>query len=370
MLVNPRSSAARASSTIGIERSVHDGKMPMAGGRSWPPFRQMSELCATLGDMRFRFAVSAPALTSRAAWADELRRLEDAGFDTVVVADHFTEGWAVEPMVALTAAAMETSKLRLQTGVLGNDYRHPVLVHRMAATLDTLSEGRLTLGLGAGWLVSDYERAGIPLDPPGIRIERLEAAVGVLKGLFAGTPLHHDGRHYRIDGLVGRPEPVQRPHPPLLLGGGSPRVLRLAGREADIVSIVASLRAGSLGAHAVADLSAQRVKEKLDWVREGMAQAARCEGDVTLSINHWLVRVTATKSEADTFLGRIAQRNGVDPVLLSESPAVLVGTTERLADVLGERRERFGFAHLQLDAGFPPSDVASLFPLVGRLAGT
>ena len=319
---------------------------------------------------QFRFAVSAPELTAPATWAAELRRLEDAGFDTVVVADHFTEGWAVEPMVALTAAAMETSTLRLQTGVLGNDYRHPVLVHRMAATLDVLSEGRLTLGLGAGWLTSDHEAAGITLDAPGVRVERLEGAVGVIKGLFAGKPLHHEGPHYRIDGLVVRPEPVQQPHPPMLLGGGSPRVLRLAGREADVVSIVASLRAGALGAHAVEDLSAQRVHQKLGWVREGMARARRSEGDVTLSINHWLVRVTSTQAEAETFLERVAQRNGVEPAALAESPAVLVGTTERLADVLVERRDQFGFTHLQLDAGFPPSDVSSLFPLVARLAGT
>jgi probable F420-dependent oxidoreductase len=276
----------------------------------------------------------------------------------------------MEPMVALTAAAMATTTLRLQTSVLGNDYRHPVLVHRMAATLDVLSGGRLTLGLGAGWLASDYQAAGIPLDPPGVRIERLEEAIAVLKGLFDSRPLHHDGSHYRIDGLAGRPEPVQRPRPPFLLGGGSPRVLRLAGREGDIASIVASLRAGALGAHAVADLAEDRVVGKLDWVRDGMASAGRAEGDVTLSINHWLVRVTATEAEADSFLDRVADKNGVTPGLLRRSPAVLVGTVDRLADLLVERRERFGFSHLQLDAGFPPADLPSLFPLVSRLAGT
>src|ERR1700730_16437379 len=176
-----------------------------------------------------RFAITAPRLNSVAAWRDQLGQIEDAGFDTVVVADRFTEGWDVEPMVALTAAAMATSRLRLQTGVLGNDYRHPVLVHRMAATLDVVSEGRFTLGLGAGWLRSDYEVAGIPLDPAGIRVTRLEEAVHVLRPLFGPAAVHHDGRHYRINGLTNVPAPVQRPHPPLLLGGGSPRVLRLAG---------------------------------------------------------------------------------------------------------------------------------------------
>jgi probable F420-dependent oxidoreductase len=317
----------------------------------------------------FRFAVSAPALTTRTAWLDEVRRIEAAGFDTIVVADHFTEGWTSEPMVALAAAATATSTLRVQTGVLGNDYRHPVLVHRMAATLDVLSDGRFTLGIGAGWLTSDYEAAGIPLDPAGVRIERLEEAVGLVKALFLGEPVHHVGRHYRVEGLVGLPEPVQRPHPPILLGGGSPRVLRLAGREADIVSIVASLRAGALGTHAVTDLGAELVDQKVAWVREGMAQAGRSGGDVTLSTNHWLVRVTDSADDADAFLERVAGRHGVDPALLRSSPAVLVGTTERLADLLVERRERFGFSHLQLDAGFAPADVGALFPLVARLSG-
>ena len=315
-----------------------------------------------------RFAITAPRLTSVAAWRDQLRQIEDAGFDTVVVADHFTEGWDVEPMVALTAAAMATSRLRLQTGVLGNDYRHPVLVHRMAATLDVVSEGRFTLGLGAGWLRSDYEVAGIPLDPAGVRVTRLEEAVHVIKALFGPDPVHHDGRHYRINGRTNVPAPVQRPHPPMLLGGGSPRVLRLAGREADIVSIVASLRAGALGADSVADLADDRVAEKLSWVREGIAAAGRAPGDVTLSINHWLVRVTDKEADADTFLEKVAAKQGVDPQLLRRSPAVLVGTVDHLVDVLEERQQRFGFSHLQVDAGFPASDIRPLFPLVDRLA--
>jgi alkanesulfonate monooxygenase SsuD/methylene tetrahydromethanopterin reductase-like flavin-dependent oxidoreductase (luciferase family) len=163
---------------------------------------------------------------------------------------------------------------------------------------------------------------------------------------------------------------VQRPHPPLLLGGGSPRVLRLAGRRADVVSIVASLRAGALGSHAVADLSADRVAEKVRWVRDAVAEAGRAPGDVTLSINHWLARVTPTAGEADDVLERMAARTGVPPALLRASPAVLVGTTAQLVDVLLERRSRFGFSHLQLDAGFPPEDVASFAPLVAQLAGT
>ncbi len=316
-----------------------------------------------------RFSVSVPAWDgSLDAWQRDLRRLEDAGFHAVVAADHFTAGWETEPLVTLTAAALSTTRLRVQTGVLGNDYRHPVLVHRAAATLDALSGGRLTLGLGAGWLASDYESAGIPLDAPGTRVERLEEAVAVIKGLFRSQPLQHEGRYYRIDGLRGVPAAVQRPHPPLFLGGGSPRVLRLAGREADIVGIVASLRAGTLGRDSVVDLSRDSVEQKLGWVREGIAASGRSPEDVTIEINHWLVRVTGTEAEADTLLEKLAGRYDVDPQILRESPAVLVGTVAQLVDVVAARHEQLGISYFQLDAGFPPADVESLFPLLEALA--
>jgi probable F420-dependent oxidoreductase len=320
---------------------------------------------------RFEFAVTPPTnLRPVGEWADALRRIEDLGFTTVVVADHFTGGWDVEPMVTLTAAAMATSTLRVQTGVLGNDYRHPVQVHRMAATLDAVSEGRLTLGLGAGWLASDYEAAGLPYDPPGTRVDRLVESIAVIKALFGPEPVDFDGEHYRVRGLQGTPAPVQRPHPPLFVGGGSPRVLRLAGREADVVGVNASLKAGELGAHAVVDLRRERVAEKVGWVLDGAAAAGRRPEDVALEMNHWLVRVTATESEAEDYLARIAARYEVDPSVLAGSPSVLVGTAAHCIDVLQARRDTLGFSHLQLDAGFPPKDLDSLAPIVSALAGT
>ncbi len=275
----------------------------------------------------------------------------------------------MEPMVALTAAATMTSTIRLQTGVLCNDYRHPVLAHRMAATLGRLSEGRFTLGLGAGWLLTDYESAGIPLDDPSVRIERLAESVAVIKALFSGRPVDFRGRHYNITGLVGVPASSDDTRPPIALGGGGPRMLRLAGREADIVSIVASLRSGAITGESAADLSAERVEKKIGWIRDGMAAGGRSADQVTISINHWLARVTPTVSEGKDFLARIAGRNGVPPEALAASPAVLVGTVDELADRLEERRERYGISHLQLDAGVAPSDVDSLMPLVARLAG-
>jgi probable F420-dependent oxidoreductase len=296
-----------------------------------------------------------------------LRAIEAMGISTVVMADHWTDGYDTEPMVALAMAAATTSTLRVQTGVLGNDYRHPVLTHRMAATLQLLSGGRLVLGLGAGWLTTDYETAGIPLDPPAVRVDRLEEAVGVIKGLFRPEPLTHTGTHYRISGLDGLPKVVP---PRFFIGGGRPRVLRLAGREADVVGINAGLREGALGAHAIADFGAERVAEKIAWVAEGAAAAGRSLDDIDLELNHWLVRVTPTVVEAGAFLDRMAARFGIESETLDESPAVLVGTVERLAAKLRADRDRFGINVVQLDAGFHPQRLDDLSPLVEQLAGT
>jgi len=319
----------------------------------------------------FQFAATMPAPSVPLdEWHARLQRLEDLGLSSVVAADHFTGGYTFEPMVALTAAAAATDRLRLQTGVLGNDYRHPVLVHRMAALLDVVSGGRLVLGLGAGWMTSDYDAAGLALDPPGVRVSRFAEAVSVIKGLFAPGPFDFAGEHYTVRALDGLPEPVQRPHPPIFVGGGSPRVLRIAGAEADIVGINASLRAGELGGHAVRDLSVERVAEKIGWARKGAAAAGRDPEALELEMNHWLARVTPTARAADDLLARMGERFDVDPAVLAASPSVLVGTTSQIVDTLQARREQLGISYLQLDAGFPSRDLDAFAPVIEMLAGT
>ena len=195
----------------------------------------------------FRFGVGpgAIALGSAGTWRDFARRIEDLGYATLSVGDHLVGGHG--PVAAIAAAAEATTRLRVGALTFCNDYRHPVVLAQEAATLDLLSDGRLELGIGAGWMRADYERAGIPLDPAGERVERLAEAITVIKGCFAGEPLTFDGAHYRIDGHVGRPAPVQRPHPPILVGGAGPKVLTLAARKADIVGLNVNLRAGHLG---------------------------------------------------------------------------------------------------------------------------
>ena len=321
--------------------------------------------------MTFSFSITAPPLRSPISeWAADVRRVEELGFDEVVIADHFTDGYDTEPMVGLTAAAMTTGRLRLRPAVLGVDYRHPVLVHRMAATLDVVSEGRLTLGMGAGWMTSDYGAAGIKMDEPGVRVSRLAEAITVVKGLFGAEPFTFVGDYYTVRELDGLPKPVQQPHPPFFVGGGSPRVLRLAGREAQIVGVNAGLRAGTLGRHAVVDLSPARMKEKIGWVHEGASRAGKSPDDIILSLNCWLVRVTPDSVTAAEFLDRMATQFEITGSELGASPAVLVGTVDAICEKLATSRREYGLSHIQLDAGFHPKRLDSIAPIVATLAGT
>ncbi len=319
----------------------------------------------------FRFSTNVPThVETLAKWKDALRRIEDSGYSAVAIADHFTGGYTMEPIVALTAAAMSTTTLRLQTAVLGNDYRHPVLVHRMAASLDVLSEGRLELGLGAGWMRTDYDAAGLEMDAPGARIDRLEETIAILKGLFTDEPFSYEGKTFRVQDLDGLPKPVQRPHPPLLVGGGGKRMLRLAGREADIAGVNANLRHGRVGADTIRDVSAERVAEKVGWVHEGAVAAGREPQTVELSMAQWLLHVTPSTSDARAFLDAMATRTGVDASWLEAAPGVLVGTIERCVEKLYELRERFGISYIQLESGHRSTRATDdAAPIVAELTG-
>jgi probable F420-dependent oxidoreductase len=313
----------------------------------------------------FRFIAPMPRLDQPPGrWRDAIRRIEDLGFATVSISDHFTRGWVMEPLIAMTAAAESTERLRVLSLVLNNDYRHPVLVHKAMATLDVLSGGRVELGLGAGWLVSDYQAAGLPYARPAARIERLEESTEILKGLFGAEPFTYTGRHYRISMLDGLPKPVQRPHPPLLIGGGGRRVLSVAGRHADMASVNPSLRDGQVISDLLLDATAGRIDQKVAWVREAAVGAGRWPDDVELHLNLLICQVTGRAGRARQAVSSLVA-DSVDPSLLEESPAVLAGSVAQCVEALQERRERFGISYVNLG-----SDVEAVAPIVGRLAGT
>jgi len=307
----------------------------------------------------FRFIAPMPRFDSPSTWRDQIRRIEDLGFSTVAVAEHVT-GWQMEPVVALTAAAEATSSLRLLSLVMCNDFRHPVMLHKSMAMLDVLSSGRVEIGLGAGWLEDDFHSVGVPMDSAGERVDRLGESLQLLKRLFADVPAAFEGRHYTVRGLDGLPKPVQRPHPPLLVGGGGPRVLRLAARQADIVAVHPRMTAGGLGPEAASDLSAMQVEKKIRLVEKELCSVGRAVEDVEIQFNVYLTEVDGRAPSQSSFNEYLR----ADPELFANSPAVLTGSVDRCCDLLIERRERFGISYIQLK-----SDIETAAPIVARLAG-
>jgi probable F420-dependent oxidoreductase len=306
----------------------------------------------------FRFTVQA----SRLGHPDELRplarRAEDLGAAALTVADHLDDQLA--PLAALMAAADATTTLRIGSMVFANDYRHPVMLAKEAATIDVLSGGRLEFGLGAGWMTEDYRGAGIPMDRPGVRIERMEEALQIITALWGDGPVDFAGEHYRIEGLEGLPKPLQRPRPPIVIGGGGPRVLGLAARYADIVGLNPNLRAGVIDAHAGPSATAAATEAKIAHVR---AQAGERFEQLELQTRIHLAIVT---DDRDTIYDAFAEGFGVTPDEARESPHALVGTVEQIVDDLVERRERFGISTIGLSA----SALDDMAPVIARLAGT
>lgn len=305
----------------------------------------------------FRFGVTAPTVLSGPAWVERVRRIEQLGYSIVHVPDHFRDQLA--PVPALTAAAMATTRLRVGSLVFSNDFRHPVVLAKEAATLDVLSGGRFELGLGSGWLREEYDQAGIPFDAPGRRIERLAEAVAIVKGLLAGERVTLTGRHYAIVGLEGRPHPVQRPHPPILIGGGGQRTLSLAAREASIVGLVPRARRDGGGLDR-ADFGEAALRQKIDWVR-----AAAGDRFASLEV-HALIQAVVVTDQRVAAAEQLAARFGVARELVLETPYVLVGTVDEICASLRERRERYGISYVTVF----DRDLEAFAPVVERLAGT
>ncbi len=286
----------------------------------------------------FRFGVQAKAASSRSEWIGLARKVEELGYATLTMPDHFDDQLA--PGIALMSAADATEMLRVGALVWCNDYRHPVVLAKEAATLDLLSDGRLELGIGAGWMKSDYDEAGLDYDRPGVRIDRMVETVAILEGLFGNEPFSFDGEHYTIAGVNGTPKPVQKPHPPFLIGGGGPRFLGLAGKLADIVGINPNLAAGAITTETGADATAERYDEKVGWVRESAGERF---DDIELQVRAFFVIVTDDRrGMAET----MAPALGLTAEQALNSPLGLVGTVDEITETLIERRERYGFSYI------------------------
>jgi probable F420-dependent oxidoreductase len=283
-------------------------------------------------------------------WANFAQRVEGAGFSTLLVADHYANPMACTPLIASAAAV--TTTLRVGSYVYNNDFRHPALLAKEAATIDVLSDGRVELGLGAGWAKLEYLGAGIMFDSPGTRMTRLEEAVAVIRRLLAGEAVEHKGTHYRLRGLPGSPLPVEAPIP-LLIGGGGPRMIRFATQTAEIVGLVPrSLPEGGLDPQGFA---VDAMDERIGWIEQAEAEAARSDGGPERS---------ALIFAAGQSLDELAAREGIDPVIAQSSPHLLLGDAPAMSDAIQERRDRWELTyHVCFDR-----DVEQLAPIVAKFS--
>jgi probable F420-dependent oxidoreductase len=306
----------------------------------------------------FRFGVSVRTVGSAAEWIALARKVEALGYSTLNVPDHLTDRSA--PMPVLAAAAAATTRLRVGTLVLNNDFRHPVLLAREAATLDWLSDGRFELGLGAGYMKAEYDEAGLPFERGAVRVERLAESIAVITRLCTGEPVTFAGRHYQVTAHRIHPLPVQRPRPPILIGGNGPRLLTLAATDADIVGLTGITFAAAGTQPELSGFRAAAVDQRLALLRT--AAANRFED---LELNALVQRVIVT-DDRRAAAAELAQRwtaLSVDDIL--DSPFVLLGSVDEIAAQLLARRERWGISYYVVFE----SVIDAFAPVVERLAG-
>jgi len=307
----------------------------------------------------FRFGVTPGEALSRKDWVDKARKAEDLGYSVLLYPDHYINPLATVP--ALSVAAEATTTLRVGSYVFDNDFRHPAMVAKEAATLDLLSDGRFELGIGAGWHGPEYEQTGMPFDPPGVRVDRLAEAVAIIKALFGEEPVNFAGNYYTIKGLEGLPRPVQQPHPPIFIAGGARRVLSLAAREADIVGLHLKTYADGSGGD-ISSISADATLEKLEWIREAAGDRFN-----DLEFNMLVSRLSVTDNPRRTIEEIVSKANrpGLTAELLLESPNALIGTHDGIAETLEMRRERYLISYIVVT----DEDMEAFAPVVAHLSG-
>ena len=308
------------------------------------------------GVRAFRFAVHTGRLDPPDDWAAFAARVETLGYDALYVTDHLGE--QLSPIAAMAAAAGATRRLRIGSYVFANDFRHPLILAREVATLDRLSAGRLELGLGAGWMRSDYRSLGLTYDPPARRIDRLEEALGIVTRLLSGETVTHHGPHYRLEAARVGALPIQRPHPPIMLGGGGPRLLRLAGRRAQIVGLAPQMTAtGRPMLRLATDPAFER---RVAIVRH----AAGPRWD-ELELNAYVADAGIVGGPQPIGASLAALAKSAGPAIVGGSPYVLYGTVAQLRESILRRRERTGLSSY----GVPAAAMESFAPLVEALAG-
>lgn len=310
----------------------------------------------------FRFLADARAVASLRELRDTVERAEAVGIDTLVIPDHLIPQLA--PVPAMAAIAAVSDRLRISAFVMNNDLRHPAVLAQDLASLDVLSDGRLDVAIGAGWNRPEYEAIGLRFDSTPVRQARLAEAIAVLKGCFAEGPFSFAGEHYTITDLDGHPKPVQKPHPPFLIGGGGRRTLELAAREAQVVGLAPRILPG--GAPDPRSVTFEGTREKIGWVREAAGDRF---ADLELNVYPSMTGVSITDDplrEANEVAERLEQRSGirVGAEELLDSPHIFINTVDGFVEKLRRHREELGISSIMV------GQVDELVPVIERLAGT
>ena len=319
----------------------------------------------------FRFAVQSFNADSAAEWRDRARRVEDLGYSALHLADHIlgpgpalersnhpVQNLAAVPAMCFAAAA--TSELKIGCRVFCIDYRLPVMLIKEALTIDLLSEGRLELGLGAGWLADEYRAIGLQQDLPGRRIQRLENAIAAFRQFAADETVDIANEDVNWSEFAGLPKAAQRPLPPLMIGGGARRILGLAGREADIVSLNFNNRSGMIGPDGVNLSTAEETSKKIDWIRAGAGD--RFEA-LELEIGAYF---TVVQENPGPVITQMAAMFGLSEEAMQSHPHALFGGVDAIVDELERRREAFGISYVTVG----DQAMEAFAPVVKRLAGS
>jgi probable F420-dependent oxidoreductase len=311
----------------------------------------------------FRFGLQAGTLPAE-SWRERVQRIEQLGFSTLFVPDHFSTQW--DPIATLAAAAAATERLNVGSLVYDVDYRHPVVYAKASATIQLLSGGRHEFGLGAGWMETDYVEAGMPYDRIGVRIERLEEALQIIRAMWTQERTSFEGKHYQIKEISQAAELPPASEPKLLIGGGGRRMLGLAGRCADIVGITAALPEGRVTGDTAKDLAPARVRQKVEWIHAGVESAGRDPESVELSCLAFMVALTDDPSGIREML---SQNTGMSLDEIAECPLFLTGPGSEIRDRLQKLREQTGISYVVIQG----ADMAVVEPfaeqVVAPLAG-
>ena len=316
----------------------------------------------------FRFAAQVYRANTGKEWRDVAHRVEDMGYSALHVSDHYIgPGAALDPtghrpvtmapITSMAVAAEVTKALKVGCRMFCTSYHEPVVLAKEAATLAMFAPDRIEIGLGAGWLGAEYEAMGIDFPSAGSRVDRLEETIELIAQQFRGEQIDVDGKIVKAAGFA--PLPVPETAPPIMVGGGARRVLTLAGRTADIVSINFNNRSGVLGSDSVLTSTVEETHKKMGWVRDGAGDRF---GDIEIETGAYFV---AIEGKTDITEDALIDRTGFSRPELRAFPHALVGSVDDICEQLEQRREEFGFSYFTIgDRAYE-----QFAPVVERMSG-